>query len=86
LESLRQLSERRTTLYVTHSLDQAALADQIAYMEAGRILEQGTHEQLMRLDGKYCKLYLLQQTSSSPAAATTPPGAIEIGDAHAVAG
>lgn len=58
--ALERLSRDQTTLLITHDLTFAARADRIAYVEAGRVLEEGTHAELLRRDGRYAALYRLQ--------------------------
>lgn len=58
LESLRV---RYTTIRVTHRLEEAATCNRIYLLEAGRLAEQGPHEQLLAADGLYAKLWRKQQ-------------------------
>jgi len=55
-----QLTKNRTSIVIAHRLSTIQNADQIAVMEAGKIIEVGRHDQLMELDGVYRKLFLLQ--------------------------
>ena len=58
--ALDELCEGRTTLVVAHRLSTIRNADEIAVVDDGRILEQGTHDELMQKDGMYKHLYQLQ--------------------------
>ena len=59
-QSLDELCKGRTTLVVAHRLSTIRNADEIAVVIGGRITERGTHEELIRADGTYKKLYSLQ--------------------------
>ncbi len=58
--ALGNLMRGRTTLVVAHRLSTVARADRIYVIEAGRVVEQGSHDQLLRQDGVYQRLYRLQ--------------------------
>lgn len=56
-KSLDELCKGRTTIVVAHRLSTVKNADEIAVVSEGKIIEQGTHEDLIRLDGMYATLY-----------------------------
>ncbi|MCD9187279.1 MAG: ABC transporter ATP-binding protein/permease [Pyrinomonadaceae bacterium] len=56
-EGLNRLRQGRTTFVIAHRLSTIRSADQILVVEAGEILERGTHEDLIKLDGRYKQLY-----------------------------
>lgn len=56
-EGLNNLRKGRTTFVIAHRLSTIRSADQILVVEAGEILERGTHEQLIAMDGRYKQLY-----------------------------
>ena len=63
--ALDKLCEGRTTLVVAHRLSTIKNADEIAVVDDGRIVEQGTHEELMARHGVYEELYQLQFRANS---------------------
>ncbi|MBS4096977.1 MAG: ABC transporter ATP-binding protein/permease [Sulfuricella sp.] len=58
---LRCIAENRTTLVIAHRLSTIVDADQILVMEHGRIIERGTHRELLAMNGVYTHMWALQQ-------------------------
>jgi ABC-type transport system involved in Fe-S cluster assembly fused permease/ATPase subunit len=59
---LQSVAQNKTTLVIAHRLSTVVDAHEILVMEAGRILERGTHAQLLALSGRYASMWALQQS------------------------
>ena len=60
IDALKRLAENKTVLIISHSFSTIIEADQIFYIEDGKVTESGTHEELIDFQGKYFKQYLCQ--------------------------
>ena len=61
MENIRELSKTKSVIVISHRLANVVPADLIYYMEAGRLVESGTHAALMARNGGYAKLYTAQK-------------------------
>jgi ABC-type transport system involved in Fe-S cluster assembly fused permease/ATPase subunit len=68
-ETLRKVAAHRTTIIIAHRLSTIAHADEILVMEAGRIVERGSHTALLGLDGNYADMWARQQAEDEEALA-----------------
>jgi ATP-binding cassette subfamily B protein len=66
---LERISQGRTTLVIAHRLSTVMDADQILVLSHGRIVERGTHDQLLELKGEYARMWALQQQQAQVDAA-----------------
>lgn len=72
-DSLERLTARRTSIIIAHRLATIRGADRIIVLNRGEIVEEGTHDELLALRGRYYRLWLLQQRDV-PADAVSPGG------------
>jgi subfamily B ATP-binding cassette protein HlyB/CyaB len=59
-QNMAQISRGRTVLIIAHRLSALRLADRIVTIERGRLVEDGTHDDLIKTGGRYATLYRLQ--------------------------
>lgn len=59
-EALKEVMKHRTTLVIAHRLSTIENADQVIVLDAGRVIESGTHQELLGQEGAYARLYRTQ--------------------------
>jgi ATP-binding cassette, subfamily B, bacterial MsbA len=68
-QAIERLMEQRTVLVIAHRLATVRDADEIVVLEAGRVVQRGSHQELLRSGGLYRRLYNLQFRDEEPAVA-----------------
>ena len=63
LSAINEVAKNRTSLVIAHRLSTIVDSDNIIVLNEGEIIEQGNHEQLLALNGKYSKMWQLQQSN-----------------------
>lgn len=59
-QEYESIAHRKTSLFISHRLASTRFCDRILYLEKGEILEQGTHEELLKQCGKYAEMFQIQ--------------------------
>jgi ATP-binding cassette subfamily B protein len=62
-ERLQSLTKGRTAVYISHRFSTVRRADRILFLENGALVEKGTHEELIHLDGRYARLFRMQASA-----------------------
>jgi len=78
-QALGAALEERTSLVIAHRLSTVREADQILVIEAGQVVERGTHEDLLAAGGLYAELYLTQFANQEKVPAGRSPAAGGLG-------
>jgi len=74
-KALNEVSKGRTTLVIAHRLSTIVNCDEILVLKAGKIIERGTHQQLLSHDGEYCSMWLQQLKSQDEGSSGSSSGA-----------
>ena len=69
LESLRGLGSGRSVITIAHRLSTVVDADRIVVLEKGVVVEEGTHDELMKRDGRYAQMWHLQESEEAESVA-----------------
>jgi ATP-binding cassette, subfamily B, bacterial MsbA len=71
-QAIEELVQDRTVVVIAHRLSTVRRADQIVVLDAGRIVERGSHDELLAIDGVYRRLYRLQFAGEAEDMAAPP--------------
>ena len=63
MDNLKRVGHGRTTIIIAHRLSTVQDCDEIIVMDQGRVVEQGTHDELIRRGGRYTELLQMQETN-----------------------
>jgi ABC-type transport system involved in Fe-S cluster assembly fused permease/ATPase subunit len=64
LEALREVSKGHTSLVIAHRLSTVVDANRILVLDRGRLVESGSHQELMSADGRYAQMWKVQQSEA----------------------
>ncbi len=70
IEAMERLMKGRTVITIAHRLSTIRDADKIVVLKNGTVAEQGTHAELLAIDGVYARLHRIQFETATPATAT----------------
>lgn len=59
-QSMLNMAKEKTIIYISHRLSTTKMADRIVMLEKGKIIEEGSHDELMKLSGKYAEMFEMQ--------------------------
>ena len=59
-QTMLHAAEHKTVIFISHRLSSTVMADRIYMLEKGRIIESGTHAELIQRDGKYAQMFRMQ--------------------------
>lgn len=66
MSNIKSIGSDRSTIIIAHRLSTIQDCDQIIVMHQGRVVECGTHEELIRMNGRYTELLKMQQENTDP--------------------
>ena len=69
-EEYNQLTEGKTSIFISHRLASTRFCDRILYLKDGQIAEEGTHDELLRSQGEYARIYEIQSSYYTKQGAT----------------